>query len=143
MPHSSTSKGQEGQSEERSRAAGTDRTRGVTLTHALVVVKDPAGFAVEAFVVLRPRTLPTRVVASCRERHMAAEKVHVGVGRDGTHGTCAGSLAGVGALLPVVAVSTVLAQVARVSRVTHTLSIAQTSPLPLAAPKASTHTTWA
>lgn len=28
-------------------------------THTLVVVKHPAGFAVEAFVVLRARTLPT------------------------------------------------------------------------------------
>ena len=39
-------------------------TSEVTLTHALVVVKHPAGFAVEAFVVLRPRAFLTRVVTS-------------------------------------------------------------------------------
>lgn len=58
-------------------------------------------------------------------------------------GTCAGPYAVIRAFLSEVAVSAVLAQMARVSGVADTLSISQTSPLPLAATQASTHTTGA
>lgn len=40
--------------------------RNTALTHTLAIVKHPAGFAVEAFVVLWPGTLPTRVEACCK-----------------------------------------------------------------------------
>ena len=45
------------------------------LTHALVVMKDPAGFAVEAFVVLRPCTFLTRVVASYKDEETVGGSV--------------------------------------------------------------------
>lgn len=48
-------------------------------------------------------------------------------------GTCTDSYAVVRAFLPEIAIGAVLAQMARVTGVTDTLSISQTSPLPLTA----------